>query len=234
MMKDELMSGIRKICPKELYEIGFASLSGLLSGSWSEYSYGISLARKLDDRIIDEIKNGPTVAYYDLYNAVNDELNRKSDEIVSLCRRYGINALAVKATVDEQELDGDYERTLRYPFSHKMVATRAGIGWIGKTDLLVTYRFGPRVRLASVLTVEPIAEPGEPIDKSYCGDCDLCVRSCPARAATGTPWDITVDRDLFYDPFACRRFARSISARNIGREVSLCGICVSVCPRGMR
>ncbi|MCX7667326.1 MAG: 4Fe-4S dicluster domain-containing protein [Atribacterota bacterium] len=231
-MKDELALTIRKICPEDLYEIGFASLAGLLQGTWSEYPYGISVVRKLESGIIDKIENGPTVEYYNLYNVVNDELNRKSNEIVSLCQKHGIRALAIKATVDEQELDEEYERTLRYPFSHKMVATRAGIGWIGKTDLLVTYRFGPRVRLASVLTAKAIAEPGEPVNKSYCGDCDLCVQSCPAQAATGAPWEVTIDRDRFYNPFACRKFAREISAKNIQKEISLCGICVAVCPVG--
>ena len=35
--------------------------------------------------------------------------------------------------------------------SHKMVATRAGLGWIGKADLFISSRFGPRLRLVSIL-----------------------------------------------------------------------------------
>ncbi|MGC8778600.1 MAG: 4Fe-4S double cluster binding domain-containing protein [Candidatus Caldatribacteriaceae bacterium] len=108
-----------------------------------------------------------------------------------------------------------------------------GLGWIGKTDLLITRRFGPRVRLVSVLTARPVAEPGEPVNKSYCGDCELCVRNCPARAATGVSWGVTVERDHFYNSFACRRFVREISAKNLRQEVSLCGIYVLVCPRDM-
>jgi epoxyqueuosine reductase QueG len=44
-----------------------------------------------------------------------------------------------------------------------MAATRAGIGWIGKKDLLVSEKFGPRNRLASVLTNYPFENLGGPI-----------------------------------------------------------------------
>ncbi|MGC8778601.1 MAG: hypothetical protein ACP5Q4_07965 [Candidatus Caldatribacteriaceae bacterium] len=85
-MANELMSKIRAVCPENLYEVGVASLAGLLGEVWDEYPYGISLARSLDDGIIDGIRNGPTIEYYNLYNAVNHELNRKSEEIAFLCR----------------------------------------------------------------------------------------------------------------------------------------------------
>ena len=38
------------------------------------------------------------------------------------------------------------------PLPHKTVATRAGLGWIGKCALLVTKQFGSAIRLTSVLT----------------------------------------------------------------------------------
>lgn len=223
---------IKQICNNDDYEIGFASLSGLLNQKWSKYKYGISLIRKLDGNIIDKIKNGPTIEYYNLYNDINVELNNKADEIVKLLKENDIDAIAIKATVEDKELDDDYNKTLQYSLSHKMVATQAGLGWIGKTDLFISHRFGPRIRLASILTSSKEFEPGKPINKSECGNCDLCVKNCPAKAATGLSWNSTIDRDSFYNPFKCREFAREISANNIHKEISLCGICVSVCPKG--
>ena len=43
------------------------------------------------------------------------------------------------------------EADLLAPFSFKYAATRAGLGWYGKNDGIVTERYGPRVRLSAVL-----------------------------------------------------------------------------------
>ncbi len=231
-MKNTLFDEIKHFCDEDVYEIGFASLSGLLDLKWTGYYFGISLMRKIDCSIIERIRNGPTTEYYNLYNSINAELNAKTEEITSLLKKNNIKAAAIKATLDDSEIDFDYCKTLRYSLSHKMVATQAGLGWIGKTDLLISRRFGPRIRLASVLTSSRITEVGVPINRSLCGDCNLCVINCPAQAANGFLWDSTVDRDVFYNPFKCRQYAREISATRIQKEISLCGICISVCPIG--
>jgi len=147
---------------------------------------------------------------------------------------YNIEAYPIKATVKDSELDENYRRTLRYSFSHKMAATRSGIGWIGKTDLLITSRFGPRVRLASILMTSNISETGNPINESQYGSCNICVKNCPAHAATGELWTTEMDRNEFYDPFKCWEFCKQISAERIKKDISLCGICISVCPQGKK
>ena len=96
-----------------------------------------------------------------------------------------------------------YLKTLRYKVSHKMIGTRAGLGWIGKTDLFVSDAFGPRLRLVSILVNMPVGIPGQTIDKSRCGRCNICVEECPAHAATGQLWDIHTDRDQFFDARKC-------------------------------
>ena len=212
---NKIINEIKEICPQENYEIGYASLSGLLKPEYAKYKYGISLARKLDDQIINQISNGPTDLYYDLYCNINDELNMKTEAISNLLKTYHIKAYPIKATVTESELDDAYEKTLRYSFSHKLAATRSGIGWIGKTDLLVTSRFGPRVRLATVLTTVNISNNRIPINESQCGSCNICVNHCSAKAATGQLWTISIDRDVFFDAFKCKEYCRQISAERI-------------------
>lgn len=231
---NKIINEIKQICPQEYYESGYASLSGLLKLEYSKYKYGISLARKLDDQVINQISNGPTDLYYDLYCNINNELNMKIEVISNLLKTYNIEAYPIKATVEDSELDDTYKKTLRYSFSHKLVATRSGIGWIGKTDLLVTSRFGPRVRLASILMTANISDSGVPINESQCGSCNICVNDCPAKAATGQLWTTSIDRDVFFDPFKCREYCRQISAERIKKEISLCGICISVCPKGKK
>ncbi len=231
-MSNLILTEIKELCPQDLYEIGFADLSGLLHHDFKAFTYGISLVRKLDDLIIDKTGNGPTIEYFDLYHSINNELNDKVTAISDIINNYGIDAYPVKSTVSDSEIDKSARETLRHKISHKMTATRAGLGWIGKTDLLITKRFGPRVRLATVLTSESISSPGEPIEKSLCGNCDICVKKCPASASNGKLWTKDLDRDEFYSAVKCMNHCRAISKKLLNENISICGICVSVCPRG--
>lgn len=81
---------------------------------------------------------------------------------------------------------------------HKTVATRAGIGWIGKNCLLVTREYGSAIRLSSLLTDAPL-HGNDPIDKSLCGTCHKCVDACPAAALTGKLWHAGTLREELFD-----------------------------------
>jgi epoxyqueuosine reductase QueG len=229
------MDAIRDLLARHLdptiFEYGFADLRGLLPASLDAFPSGISILRKLDDGIVDGIDRGPTRAYLDHYNATNDELNGLVVRIAEDLRRAGWASEPVPATVDDPTLQERYRATLSVPVSHKMVATRSGLGWVGKTDLLVSVRFGTRIRLASVLTTAPVIH-GHPIDESRCGACTSCVEACPAQAANGELWNVSRARNDFFDAFACRRYCRRISDEKLGEAISLCGVCVLVCPRG--
>jgi epoxyqueuosine reductase len=113
-----------------------------------------------------------------------------------------------------------------------MVATRAGLGWIGKSDLFVSNVFGPRLRLVSILTNTPLECDAEPIEKSRCGNCKLCMNKCPAGAINGKLWDISVEREEFFDAFKCREKCREFGELYLKMNVRVCGICVAVCPFG--
>ncbi len=227
-----MQSEIINILPdQENYEIGFADLGDLIKDRYP-YRYAVVIGKKLAGEVIDGIKEGPTPVYYDLYQSTNDELNLITAKIYRFLTQNGIPCLQIKSTVQEDEIPAEFAQTLRMKFSHKMAATRAGLGWIGKTDLLISRRFGPRVRLATVLTNYPFENPGTPIRKSRCGKCDLCVAACPGQAANGRLWNDALDRDEFYDAFRCRDICRKLSIERLDKKVHICGICISVCPFG--
>jgi epoxyqueuosine reductase len=65
--------------------------------------------------------------------------------------------------------------------SLRHAAVGAGLGVIGKSRLLLTRQWGPRVRLGAVVTNAPLVA-DKPIEERLCDDCDLCVQSCPGQA----------------------------------------------------
>lgn len=61
-------------------------------------------------------------------------------------------------------------------------AALAGLGVIGKNNMLVTTEFGPRVRLRSMILTEDLPSTG-PISFDPCKDCDMpCRKTCPQNA----------------------------------------------------
>ena len=222
------------LIPADKFIYGFANLSGLLHQKFDGYSYGISVLRQLNDKIVDGIKEGPTLEYLNHYTEINHQLLFISEHIADDLIKAGIKAIPIKPTVISGSKEFDlYLPTLRYDVSHKMVATRAGLGWIGKTDLFISHLFGARVRLASILTDKEISPESEPVNKSRCGSCSLCVVKCPAHAATGQLWDIDTDRDLFFDAFTCREKCSEFGKNLLKIDKRICGICIAVCPVGM-
>jgi epoxyqueuosine reductase QueG len=218
----------------EQYIMGFADLSNLLDKKYRGHDHAIVIGKKLDDAVMDAVESGPTAEYLDLYNQMNHDLSVLIHKIADELKQMNISSIVIEPTVSDDELDDEYYQTLRIDFSHKMAGTRAGLGWIGKTALFISKKFGPRLRLATLLTNHPLPYSNEPIEESQCGKCLLCVDQCPARAANGKLWNINVDRDEFYNPFKCREKCLELSRQNMKQHASICGICVSVCPIGKR
>ncbi|MCX6251197.1 MAG: hypothetical protein NTX61_10655 [Bacteroidetes bacterium] len=214
---------------------GFADMSGLLGDEFKVFPYGISIGKRLDDAIVIAVESGPTPEYYALYRSINEELKDLTEQICVELRKKQIRCLNIIPTVSTEILESaDYIKTLRYKVSHKMVATRAGLGWIGKTDLFISAEFGPRIRLASILMDHPVESKRKPVNKSKCGTCDICIIKCPAQAANGMLWNIHTDRDQFFDAHKCRDQCDKFGRERLNRDVRICGICVSVCPFGKR
>ena len=122
------------------------------------------------------------------------------------------------------------EEDLLAVFSFKYAAVNAGLGWIGKNDVLITEKYGPRVRLSAVLIDSPF-QAGTKITESRCETCRKCVDICPHKALTGINWDINALRNDIIDYHLCNR-KRSEYIEKHGRK-SACGLCRVVCPYGI-
>jgi epoxyqueuosine reductase len=221
----------RELIPSGNYVFGFAGINGLIDNKYSDFKYGISIGRRLDDGIINEIVLGPTLAYYHYYRQINLELSVVAGKIKTGLNHHGINAVVIEPTVPVNDKQGkEFMQNLTVDVSHKMVATRAGLGWIGKTDLLISKAFGPRLRLVSLLISQKPKSVAKPVEKSLCGNCRICVDTCPAQAASGHLWKAGVHRDTFFNARKCRDKCGELARQILHTDIRICGICVAVCP----
>lgn len=123
------------------------------------------------------------------------------------------------------------EEELAAPFSFKYAAVNAGLGWIGKNDVVITEKYGPRVRLSAILIDSPFAY-GQRITKSNCPDsCTKCVDICPYHALHNVKWDIDRLRNDIIDYRLCNQ-KRSLYIEEHGRK-NACGLCMVACPIGI-
>ncbi len=123
------------------------------------------------------------------------------------------------------------EVDLTAPFSFKFAAINAGLGWIGKNDVVVTEKYGPRVRLSAILINEPFAYNNKNLHSNCPENCRKCVDACPHKALHDVQWNISSLRSDIIDYRLCNE-KRSLFIEKYGRK-SACGLCMAACPFGI-
>ena len=141
---------------------------------------------------------------------LNSRLTKAVYDLAGFFRKEGYKSLPLPAAGTPVD-----QRYLKAIFSFKDAAREAGLGSIGRHGLLITPQYGPRVRLACLLTDAKI-EPSSKTKKNYCVHCDACLRACPAQVLQppkkGEPYAM--------NKFACRTY----------RQTGLtCSVCLKAC-----
>ena len=203
--------------------VGFADMTAIPREDRRGMERALSIAVALNPAIVSRIAKGPTKEYFREYQRANELLSELSHRAAKLLRERGFAAVALEPTTEEFDAV-----RLRAGLSHKIAATRSGLGWIGKNALVITRPFGSAIRLTTVLTDAPL-ETGHPLDEPRCGTCSACVEICPAHAPSGTNWRLGLDRDEFFDARACCRKATEFCERE-QIDSTICGICIEACP----
>jgi epoxyqueuosine reductase len=185
---------------------------------------GIALPHSVVDRLPQRTERAVAVNYRaHAYDVINQRLNLVASRVSGFLQSRGHDALPIRAAerVDDERLCAE--------FSHKLAAHLAGLGWIGKSCMLITPGAGPRVRWTTVLTDAPLAETGGPMDER-CGDCEQCVEICPVGAFTGRAFRTEEPREVRFDASKCDGYFAKMKRQD--PEAAVCGMCLYVCPYG--
>jgi epoxyqueuosine reductase QueG len=189
-------------------------------------SIGIALPHSVVDQLPNRQERAVAINYrHHGYDVINQRLDLITSRLASLLQRDGHRVMPIPASrrIDAERICG--------AFSHKMGAHLAGLGWIGKSCLLVTPEVGPRARWATVLTNAPFSATGRSMEER-CGECRECVDICPVRAFTGKSFREEEPREVRYDAGKCDRYLEAMKQKD--PELAVCGMCLYVCPHGRR
>ncbi len=185
------------------------SLSQELLGKFDK---AISLGVRLSSSVLEEIKTHPTRLYFHHYRTLNTLLDQTALRLTNFIQDQGFLAIPIPAS---QILDWQNQTA---HLSHKKIACMAGLGWIGRNNLLVNKKFGSQIRLATILTNMPL-DLNKPV-KQECGSCRSCVEVCPAAAIKENPSD--------FGHIKCFEKLREFQKQRLVDQF-ICGVCVNVC-----
>ena len=143
-------------------------------------------------------------------NDANIFLEKSALDVMAYLEENGYISLIIHT---EDEFDPINRKGL---LSLKVLAKGAGLGWQGRSLLIISPEYGPIHRWIAILTNMDL-EPGRVI-KNQCGNCRECIEKCPAHALKYVEFeDHPKSREDVLDIRICK-----------GDEG--CKVCLLVCP----
>ncbi len=143
-----------------------------------------------------------------------------------------VAALVISLSQFIRDLGYEAEASMNDTAASIPYAIKAGLGELGRNGLLITPRFGPRVRLGRVYTNLPMTHdhPRSFGVQQFCQICKRCAKSCPAKALPMGPPSFTINnisnrpgiKKWMVDAEKCFGFW---AAQNTD-----CATCIRVCP----
>jgi epoxyqueuosine reductase len=210
---------IRKFCFSQGVDLfGVADISNIkgefqLPGKVLEkLDNAVCLGVRLSASILGEIQDSPTRLYFHHYRTVNAFLDQAALKITNFIQKNGFTALPIPAS---QILDWQKQKA---HLSHKRLGFLAGLGWIGRNNLLVNNKLGSQFRLVSILTNMPLST-DKPLEAD-CKECRMCIEACPAQAIKEDAWA--------FDHIRCYELLKEFQKRRLVDQY-ICGICVNAC-----
>ncbi len=201
-------AGISKLKPEYVY-----SNRGRRPETWgkavpTDHTYALSFAMEMD---FDMMKASP-----------------KNPALIETARVYAkgtMIAILIAGYLRKLGYSARAQFDTQYDIIAPPAAADAGLGEIGRMSLLMTNKWGPRIRLGAVTTNAPLIQ-DKPVNlgiQDFCMHCNKCADNCPSGAIpSGEPEIVNGTRRWVIDANKCFTFWRSMGTD--------CGICMKVCP----
>ena len=198
-------------------KVGFADVNGLTS-EFIDLPNAISIVLKIPKETIHLVKNESYEEYWVSFHKQIDKLTEISLKGEEYIKNLGYDAFGLTMTRNEC----DMEKLLSI-LPYKTMATKSGLGWIGRSALFVTPEYGSAVALGGILTDMPL-DFGTPITDSQCDECTNCQDACPVDAINPQKWNNRLSRKDIIDIETCREYIIDQYKAGLG-----CTKCMSEC-----
>ena len=152
------------------------------------------------------------VARYAWGEDYHEVIPQKLDKIDNFLRRFGGRQ---KSYVDTG------------PILERDHAAEAGIGWHGKSTMLIDTRLGTWFFLGEILTTLEL--PPDPPQRDRCGTCERCIQACPTGAITA-PHRLDARRCISYLTIELKGSIPVELRPLIGNRIFGCDDCLDACP----
>ncbi len=180
-----------------------------------DHNYAISLAMEMD---FDKIQKSPGPPSATEVIRTYCMLGEITIRLAAKIRELGYPAFAHHPRASRKR----HARILHVP-----TAIEAGFGELGRHGLLITPKYGPRVRLGTVTTDLPLI-PDSPISfgvSLFCESCDICLKECEGNAIPKKKSTVRGVKKHKVDPYKCGPFFAQYDG---------CSVCMKVCTYNKR
>ncbi len=152
------------------------------------------------------------IARYAWGEDYHDVISQKLDKIDNFLCRFGGRQ---KSYVDTG------------PILERDHAAQAGIGWHGKSTMLIDTRLGTWFFLGEILTTLEL--PPDSPQRDRCGTCERCIKACPTGAITA-PHRLDARRCISYLTFELKESIPIELRPLVGNRIFGCDDCLDACP----
>ena len=181
--------------------VRFVDISSLSQTQTQGFTKAIVFCLALSKEFIIAIRDGKETGH-DEFMEKEHEADALADWLAEHLQRKGYRSYSQSEQSNSQAGNYDY-LTSKSRLPHKTIARLAGIGFIGKNNLLINENFGCAFSMCTVLTDAPIIADRNSLIPSVCGECEICKQVCPGGAILGNGWSEHTGREDLVDVSQC-------------------------------